>query len=153
MNSWKKISFGLVFIFQISAHGAPANPPLQNETAQPIRLSPQNVADLILKQSYEAQEVNLQAEQSRLAAATALQIFDFQLSADYGYQDSKFQSSTQNYLLEDKGYVSNLQLVKPFFTGTTLTLQYTSTSSEPSYDSSAPATVAGDNVNSSAVKP
>jgi outer membrane protein TolC len=107
-------------------------------SAAPLPLTPKDVAELILKQSYRATEVNLQAQQAQFQLAEAQSNFDFQLNADYGFQDSQFQSLTQTYFVRDKSYITNIKLAKPFMTGTTLGVEYSSTSSSPEYSLTAP---------------
>lgn len=102
-----------------------------------ISLSPKSVADLILKQSFKAQEINLTAQQSRLAKATIDKAYDFTLAMDTGYQDSKFESSTNTYLLRTQTATTNLTLTKPFFTGTSLSLAYSRSSDKPEVSTAA----------------
>ncbi|PIS10216.1 MAG: TolC family protein [Bdellovibrio sp. CG10_big_fil_rev_8_21_14_0_10_47_8] len=108
--------------------------------AAPVPLTPKDVAELVLKQSYKAQETNLTAQQARLAWATIEKNYDFQLSVESGYQDSKFESTSNSYLLQDKQFVTTTSLKKPFFSGTSLTLEYNRTSDQPDYSSSATST-------------
>jgi hypothetical protein len=62
--------------------------------AAEVTLSQRDVAELILKQSYRAQEVNLQAEQQRLPLYLVLKNFDFQLAASGYYQKNKFDGQS-----------------------------------------------------------
>ena len=103
-----------------------------------ISLSPKDVADLLAKQSYRAQEVNLTAQQSRLARATVEKNYDFSLSADSGYQVSKFESATNTYLLNDNLNTTNVTLSKPFSTGTTFSLSYIRSLEQPELSSASP---------------
>jgi outer membrane protein TolC len=100
-----------------------------------ITLKPQDVTQLILKQSPLAKEVSLTAGQSLLTQAEAEKAFDWSLTATYGYQLSKFESVSNAALEENKTLSSSISLQKPFQTGTTLSLQYTSSTVLPKVSS------------------
>lgn len=104
-----------------------------------ISLSPKDVADLITKQSYRAQELELTAQQARLARAQVKKNYDFLLSAESGYQVSKFESATNTYLLEDNLNTTSVALSKPFATGTTVSLSYLRTFDQPKLSGASPA--------------
>lgn len=106
--------------------------------AAPLPISPQEVAGLILKQSYRAQEINLQAEQSRYDWALANSVFDFDLTATYGQQTSRFENASMTYFEEDKSTLATLSLAKPFITGTTFSVEISSTHSSPRFANGAP---------------
>lgn len=106
--------------------------------AAPMPLSPKDVAELILQKSLRAQEINLSAQQNQLTLATATSAFDFNLTAEHGIQNSEFESPTLSYFVEDRSTISTLKLTKPFITGTTLGVEYSNTTSVPTYTSSAP---------------
>jgi outer membrane protein TolC len=91
--------------------------------AAEVVLSQRDVAELVLKQSYQAQEVNLQAEQQRLPLYTVLKNFDFQLAASGYYEKSKFEG--ESTASQDETLVSSVSLTKLFSTGTTVGVSYT----------------------------
>lgn len=97
-------------------------------------LTPKDVAELVLKQSYKAQEVNFSAQQIRIKLAEVEKKYDFQLSADSGYQKSKFEGEKW---LEDEQLTTNVGLTKSFFTGTTVGLSYARLSDKPIFASTA----------------
>ncbi|MEZ0391547.1 MAG: TolC family protein [Pseudobdellovibrionaceae bacterium] len=106
--------------------------------AAPLSLTPQDVTQLVLKQSLRAKEIGLQLEQVPFDLSQAESLFDYKFAASYGQQQTKFESSTQTYFLEDTSYLSSLSLTKPFITGTTLGVEYLGTTTSPVYSSSAP---------------
>ncbi len=106
--------------------------------AAPLLLSPEIVAQKVLQQSYQAREIRLQAQQEQLTLANVEKLLDYQISAEIGFQDSKFQSASQSYLLQTNSLISTATVAKPFRTGTTLSLQYAGSSDSPTYSSSAP---------------
>src|SRR6185312_11785139 len=114
--------------------------------ASEISLSRHNVAELILKQSYRAQEVNLQAEQQRLPLYTVLQNFNFQLAASGYYQKNRFDG--QMLGSQDETLLSSVSLTKLFSTGTTVGASYQRTSDKYVFPSGAtiPSSLPGDKV-------
>jgi outer membrane protein TolC len=106
--------------------------------ASTIQLSPQDVIPLALKQSPLAQEIQLQADQSRLTQYEALKAFDFNFSATTGYQQSKFESTSTPLVEEDRTLSTIASLAKPFESGTTLTLQYAGTADSTKVSSGIP---------------
>jgi len=114
--------------------------------ASEISLSQRNVAELILKQSYRAQEVNLQAEQQRLPLYTVLQNFNFQLAASGYYQKNRFDG--QMLGSQDETLLSSVSLTKLFSTGTTVGASYQRTSDKYVFPSGAtiPSSLPGDKV-------
>jgi outer membrane protein TolC len=99
--------------------------------ARTLPLGPQDIVPLVLKQSPQTREIQLQAQRSRLTWAEANQVFDFNITATAGYQLSKFESLTTPTLEENKTYSTQATLSKPFQTGTTLSLQYTGATDQP----------------------
>jgi outer membrane protein TolC len=96
-----------------------------------LSLSPQDIVSLVLKQGPQTREIQLQTQESRLVPAEALKVFDFNLNAVYGYQDSKFETLSTPALVENKTNTTQLTLSKGFQTGTQLALQYTGTTARP----------------------
>jgi outer membrane protein TolC len=105
--------------------------------AQTFELTPKQVAELVLKQSYRAQEVNLTAQQVRLKLAEVEKLYDFQFLLESGYQKSKFETVGSSSLAADQRYTTSASLKKPFFTGTTLGFEYTQLSDRPEFSSTA----------------
>lgn len=90
--------------------------------AAEVTLSQRSVAELILKQSYKAQEVNLQAEQQRLPLYLVMKNFDFQLAAAAYYQKNRFDG--QSLGTQDETLLTSVSLTKLFETGTTVGVTY-----------------------------
>lgn len=109
----------------LSGHAAEVNPI--------YTLSPKDVAELILKQSYKAQEVNLNSQLIRLQMAEIDKNYDFQLSAESGYLKNKFQTASNTSLLQDERYTTTVELKKPFSTGSTFGLSYSRLSDRPEF--------------------
>lgn len=126
MQIRQKLSFFLAVLFSLPA------------SAAPLPLSPKDVADLILKQSFRKQEIELQAGQDQFVLAQVEQNYDFQILAETGYQDSKFESPSQSYLLQNQSLLTSVSLMKPFKTGTSLSVVLSGTTDQPDYDSTAP---------------
>jgi outer membrane protein TolC len=116
-----------IFIFSIAQVGFAAT----------LTLTPKDVAELILKQSFRAEEINLESQTARLKLAEANRSFGFLLKADSGFTSSKFQSSTNTGLLKTDSYSTNLSLSKPFYTGTTVDLTLNRLSDRPSFSAGA----------------
>lgn len=112
--------------------------------ASSLSLSPADVVPMALKQSPQAVEIQIQAQQSILTRFEVEKSFDFNLSATTGYQLSKFQSLTTPTLEEDKSYTTTATLSKPFQTGTTISLQYTGMTDRLQYSTGADANSAQD---------
>ncbi len=103
--------------------------------APTLQLGPQDIVPLVLKQGPQTQEIQLQAQRSRLTWAEANHVFDFNINATAGYQLSKFESLTAPTLEENKTYSTQATLSKPFQTGTILSLQYVGTTDQPQVSS------------------
>jgi outer membrane protein TolC len=102
-----------------------------------LTLTPKEVAELILKQSYRAEEINIKSQTARLDYATAKRNYDFTLSADSGFTTSKFESASNTGLIKDEFYTTNVTLSKPFSTGTKADLTLTRTSDRPTFSAGA----------------
>lgn len=96
-------------------------------TAAEISLSQKSVAEMILKTSNKAREVHLKYEQTKLAMVTVLAGYDFTLSAETGYQLSKFANFTNTQNDKDETSTTTLSLKKPFTTGSLFGLEYSRT--------------------------
>lgn len=107
--------------------------------ATSLQLAPRDVIPMVLKQSPQAKEIQIQARQAEFTRAETEKAFDFSLSATTGYQLSKFESSSYPLLEETKTWSTTATLAKPFQTGTTLSLQYTGTTDQPKPSSGSPA--------------
>ena len=101
-----------------------AAPILSQAAPTTLPLKPEDVIRLVLKQGPQAQEIQLQAQQSRLVLATAERVYDFNAAITTGYFLSKFESPSNSFLEEEKNTTTVASLAKPFSSGTTLTLQY-----------------------------
>jgi outer membrane protein TolC len=114
--------------------------------AAEITLSQKEVAELALKQGYDAQEVNLQAEQQRLPLYTVLKNFEFQLSATGYYQKNRFDGQFLDQ--QDETLNSQVSLTKLFSTGTTVAVSYQRTSDKYVFapGSTLPSSLPGDKV-------
>lgn len=104
-----------------------------NTLAATLNLSPKDVAELIMKQSFLAQEINYQSQLSRLNKELVESTYQFTLAFETGYQDSKFESASNSFLLRNETYTTQFSLLKQFSTGTLTTLTYTRESDKPEY--------------------
>lgn len=98
-----------------------------------LTLSPKDVADLIMKQSYLAEEINLRSQTSRFAMEEIESRYQFGLLFETGYEDSKFESAQNSFLLRNESYTTLFSLNKSFSTGTLTQLTYTRSSLKPEY--------------------
>ena len=119
--------------------GSQAQTTTPAEKPEVFILTPKQVAELVLKQSYNSQQINLTAQSVRLSLAEIEKIYDFQFSLESGYQKSKFQVAANNNLLEDQQYLTNINLKKAFATGTEIELLYGRLSYQPQFSSLATA--------------
>lgn len=92
-------------------------------SARALELSPQQVSDLTLQKSLEAQQIIKSSELQRLSLYQTRSLYDFSLSADTGYETdrSRVISGTE---YDDKRIKTNFSLKKNFSTGTAFTLEY-----------------------------
>jgi len=97
--------------------------------ASVIKLTPQQVADQIIKKSFLAQEAALNAELAKLNYIRQLQVFDWNFSAETNREESRFEPfngfpfSTGQKVLQ-----TNLNLKKNLASGTTVTFDFIRTS-------------------------
>lgn len=112
----------LVFILCASARAedAPARRPN-------IKLSQKAVAETVLKQGYKSQEVNLTFLQQRFEMAKVFKEYDWNLTAEMGYQYDKLTQFSPRTIPGSsyKSWISSATLKKPFATtGTIFQLDY-----------------------------
>jgi outer membrane protein TolC len=94
-----------------------------------IKLTPQEVADRVIKKSYIGQETSLSADLAKLNYIRQLQVFDWSFSAETNREESRFEPfngspfSTGQDVLQ-----TNFNLKKNLTTGTTVTFDFTRTS-------------------------
>ncbi|MNK06224.1 Outer membrane efflux protein [compost metagenome] len=106
----------------------PVAAPLSPAGTKVIILSQRDVAELALKQGFRTKEVNLTYQQNRFPYVQTLSLYDWQLSAETGFEQDKSASLlTGNGATDSKyeRYRTIASLSKPFTTGTTLGLELT----------------------------
>jgi outer membrane protein TolC len=106
----------------------------------PLILTQKKVAELVLKQSLKAEEINVSVEQSRIDLVEAQSAYDFSLSAETGYQLSKYQNILGTQNIKDESYLTSVELRKPFSTGTAVAFSFSRTSLRPEFSASATTT-------------
>jgi outer membrane protein TolC len=99
--------------------------------AATLSISPKEIPNLVLKQGLDTQAEILKQQQNRINLAEIRKNYDFQLTADVGNQYSKFEGLSRNSPLNDQTTTANIKLAKPFYTGTTLALEYNKASDRP----------------------
>ncbi|MGZ3769988.1 MAG: TolC family protein [Bdellovibrio sp.] len=101
------------------------------ESPKEITLSEKSVKELVLKQGPRALEVNLRYQQFRLDDVRTLSAYDWNISAESGYEDDKsaglFSTGTTVFP-HYKRYRTTMSLQKPFTTGTLLGIEVNSLS-------------------------
>lgn len=107
-------------------------------TAPRIALSQRKVAELVLTQSDRTAESNLRADLPRFDYATVLSTLDWNLTAESGYEISKFENFAQSHNAKDETYRTSLLLKKPWITGTTTTLEWNRNSLQSEYFTGSP---------------
>lgn len=103
--------------------------------ANALTLSPADIKQHLLKTSPQAKQIFATAKQAIWSASIVEKTFDYNFSGDTGYQDSRFEN-LQSSLEQDKSTSLNLNLSKPFATGTNLSLLYSRLDDTPSYPGS-----------------
>jgi outer membrane protein TolC len=94
--------------------------------APKMRLTPKDVAELVLKQGPSASQVNDTYLVERFGPATALLPYDWKAQLEYGYEDDKTESIDRGLLSgsDIKSWITTVSLNKNFTTGTQLALTY-----------------------------
>ncbi len=87
-----------------------------------LELSQKSVAERVLQNSLKAREVRYNSELSRLSVAQVRSTYDWNLSAETGYQLSRFRNFQGTANLQDETYTSLLGLKKLFTSGTNVSL-------------------------------
>lgn len=93
------------------------------QTAQKVKLSQKDVAEMVLKQGTKTKEVNLKYQQLRLAPAEVLTQYDWKLSLDSGFEYDKtatFNSTDTKY----ERFRTLLGLNKSFTSGTMVGFEF-----------------------------
>ncbi|WII71298.1 TolC family protein [Bdellovibrio sp. 22V] len=112
----------LILLSTTAIQGAWAQAPAPKE----ITLNQRTVAELVLKQGPRTKEVNLRYQQFRLDPVLVLANYDWNLTAETGFEYDKsasiLTSSSQNTAKYER-YRTTVLLEKPFTTGTTLGLE------------------------------
>lgn len=142
VNNFKKTL--VLFLLCLPAGFAAA----QTNTKEPAKknvvvLTQKNVAELVLKQSFRAKEINLTAQQVRFQLAEIERRHDFQFSIASGYQNSKYENLNNRFLNLNQQYSTNASLKKELATtGTTLGLEFSRLSDKSDFSSAATTTTA-----------
>lgn len=99
--------------------------------ASKVRMTPQDVAERVIKKSYLGREVALNAELAKMNFIRQLQVFDWNFTAESNRQESRFEpfnglpfNTGQNDMRTDIGVQKNLS------SGTTLTFDFSKISTE-----------------------
>lgn len=107
------------------------------QTPKEISLSQKDVAELVLKQGFKTQEVNLKYQQFRLSPALALSAYDWTLKAESGFEYDKSASlltSSSPIDAKYERYRTTVGLEKPFTTGTKLGIELSRLSQKVNFD-------------------
>lgn len=111
----------------------------ENATSRPhVKLSQKAVAETVLKQGYKSEEVNLTFLQQRFEMAKVFKEYDWNLSAEMGYQYDKTQQFSPRTITGSsyKSWITTATLKKPFATtGTLFQLDYARLSQNAYYSS------------------
>jgi outer membrane protein TolC len=102
-------------------------------SAEKIPLSPKDVAELLLQHGDKSKEIQLKAEQTKLALAQVLSGYDFVFGLESGYEISKVPNFLGTQPDTDQTYKTTATLNKPLSSGTLLGLEYTQISKNTSY--------------------
>ena len=92
-----------------------------------LKLTPQSVVDLALKQAVSVKNTELTAQLSYYALSQALGVYDFNIDIEPGYTYNEAENITLTGDAVDKTFNLNAILQKRFITGTALSLQYIDT--------------------------
>lgn len=106
-------------------------------TGKVVTLSQKTVAELVLKQGYRTQEVNLAAQTLRLRPAEILSTYDWRLRLESGFEKDKsiglLSTPTASTATYDR-YRTTASISKPFTTGTLLGLELSRLSQKVDFD-------------------
>lgn len=111
----------------------PSPTPAPTVDPKALLLSQRRVAELALTQGGSTMVSNLRADLPRFDYATALAKYDFTLSANAGYEMSKFENFAGTQNAKDETYKASVKLVKPWITGTNTTFEWTRNSLQSLY--------------------
>lgn len=103
--------------------------------AAPLKISQKEAAEMALNKGSQAKEINLNYLQKRLAPAQVLSGYDWNLTAQSGYEKDRaatFTTLTADY----ERFTTTAQLKKSFITGTALTFDYSRVSQKANLGSS-----------------
>jgi outer membrane protein TolC len=89
-----------------------------------LKLTPQSVVDLALKQGLDVKNTELTAQLSYYALSQALGVYDFTIDIEPGYTYNEAENITMTGDALDETFNLSAILSKRFITGTALTLQY-----------------------------
>lgn len=92
-----------------------------------IKLNPQSVVDLTLKQGLEAKSAELEAQRGYLALQQALGAFDFQVTIKPTYEYTQAQTLAGIQNVQDRTLTWYGLISKKVRTGTTFDIEYTNT--------------------------
>lgn len=92
-----------------------------------LRLTPQSVVDIALKQGLNAKRAELTAQLSYFQLSQALGAYDFNVSITPGFEYSEAEVLSGQSNPSDKTFTLGSSLSKKFITGTTLSLDYIDT--------------------------
>ena len=92
-----------------------------------LKLTPQSVVDLALKQALDVKNTELTAQLSYYNLSQALGVYDFNIDIEPGYTYTEAENIPQTADASDKTFNLNAVLSKRFITGTALSLQYIDT--------------------------
>ncbi len=100
-----------------------------------LKLTPQSVVDLALKQGLDVKNTELTAQLSYFNLSQALGAYDFNIDIEPGYTYNAAENLTLSNDLIDKTFNLNIILSKRFITGTALSVQYINTRQSATFNS------------------
>jgi outer membrane protein TolC len=100
-----------------------------------LKLTPQSVVDLALKQGLDVKNTELTAQLSYYGLSQALGAYDFNIDIEPGYTYNEAENLTESNDAIDKTFNLDVILQKRFITGTTLSVQYMNTRQSATFNS------------------
>jgi outer membrane protein TolC len=100
-----------------------------------LKLTPQSVVDLALKQGLDVKNTELTAQLSYYSLSQALGVYDFTIDIIPGYTYTEAENLTGTSDAIDKTFNLNAILAKRFITGTAVSIQYIDTRQSATFNS------------------
>ncbi len=112
---------------------------VSNAESQSLELTQQKVAEMVLKESFQSDEIQKTSDLSIYSVALAKSLYDWNFSLESYYENTQFQNFARTANPKDENYKTSVLVTKPLMSGTLLGLDISRTQIQSTFSATSTA--------------